>query len=46
LDADAFRPAAGAKTWPIQDIPKFYVLPFERLNTQDCELIFYCASSP
>jgi hypothetical protein len=40
MDADASRPAAGAKSRIIHIFLQFYALPVRRLNAQNCKLIF------
>jgi hypothetical protein len=41
LDAEASRPAAGAKPLNIQIFLHFLGLPVGRLNTQNCQLTFF-----
>jgi len=45
LDADASRPAAGAKSRNIQIFLRFYALPAGRFNDQNHQLIFSQALS-
>jgi hypothetical protein len=41
LDADASRPAAGAKTLKIQIFLRLYGLPVGHLNAQNCQLTIF-----